>query len=88
MKTTFNVTVEIDNAADPETRERVARGLALLTGHETAAPEPPKLPTTTHMVARVNLDIVRGDARLRGLSPEQLRAGDLVVGIDVTRSPF
>ena len=46
MKTTFNVTIETDKCDDPETRERIATGLALLAGSQRvsltdAAPEPP-----------------------------------------------
>lgn len=63
MKTTFNVTIEIDNAADPETRERVAHGLALLAGHlnvrpENAAPEPPAPALTTPAPNRVGYLVV------------------------------
>lgn len=85
MKTTFNVTVEIENTAAPDVRERVAAGLALLAGHE---PEAKAKPGAAPLVTRVTFTVLRGPSpmRLVGLSPREVRVGDLVEEVNVTHS--
>lgn len=88
MKTTFNVTVEIENSTAPDVRERVAAGLALLAGHEPSKPEAKAKPGATPLVTRVTFTVLRGPnhMRLAGLSPKEVRVGDLVEEVNVTHS--
>lgn len=66
MKATFNVTIETDKCDDPETRERVAAGLALLAGHEPSKPGhwPPRVSHEASGGAAIDLSCTAMDRRL------------------------